>query len=211
MMGLGHGFILLAAWVTFVTVSPYPADFTDNLFYNDGFSTSEPSYNFDLSTSEPSYNDDFGTFEPSYNGDLSMFEPSYKDDFITSEPSYDDHLSTPEASYNDNLSSSEPSGDAGDWLMSMDGSDDSSTTLAWSDMEPVDNKMMDGDQVSSYDEGGVNSSAGSHELVDGAFASNDDSVATNPAGCNTHPSRRQAQSDMTLGTLTCISRMLYLG
>lgn len=40
-MGFGNAFII--TWATFVTVSPYPADLTDNLFYNGDFSIPEPS------------------------------------------------------------------------------------------------------------------------------------------------------------------------
>lgn len=38
-MGLGNAFILLVTWLTFVTVSPFPTDLTDNIFYNADLST----------------------------------------------------------------------------------------------------------------------------------------------------------------------------
>lgn len=34
MMGLGNGFIIVITWLTLVTVSPYPTDPTDSLFYD---------------------------------------------------------------------------------------------------------------------------------------------------------------------------------
>lgn len=43
MMSLAKGFILVTTWLIFVTVSPYPTDLTDNLFYNADLSTPEAS------------------------------------------------------------------------------------------------------------------------------------------------------------------------
>ena len=149
-MGYGNSFILLIIGITFITVSPYPTDLTDNIFYN-----------FDLSTPEPT----------SDTGDLLL----------------------PIAP------------------LDLDGTDDGLTALPLSSIEPVGNQIIDGDQLDFYDESNKDALDGLDEPVDTALAAANDFVAMDPAGCATHPSRRQARSEMALGTSTFLQRVLCRG
>lgn len=115
--------------------------------------------------------------------------------------------------YNADLSLAEPLSDAGTWSMPdspprLNGIDDDLTALSLSDMESVSNEVMDGDSWGFFDESTMDSPDGVNEPVDAALALNHDPVEMNPAGCSTHPSKRQARRDMTLGMFTCFHRGL---
>lgn len=149
-MGFGYSFILLIIGVTFVTVSPYPTDLTDNIFYN-----------FDLSNPEP----------PSDTGALLM-----------------------------------PIAPPG-----LGETDDGLTALSLSSIEPFGDQIVDEDLLAFYDESNKDALDGLVEPVAAALAVADDFVAMDLVDCATPPSRRQARSEMALGTSTFLQRVLWWG